>query len=122
LYCKQNGLYFDKRINVIDNSRTYIHTIDIWYGWYQSKNILKTAASLIRKRALELYSLEDDSELRKFFDHVGGIETSINFVTLLNRQVDAWTQLFKSIDNNFVHSNTESLQVGFNGIDVNFKT
>ena len=38
-------------------------------------NILKTAAGLIRKRALELYSLEDDSELREIFEPVGGIET-----------------------------------------------
>ena len=30
-------------------------------------NIHKTATALIRKRALELYSLEDDSELRKVF-------------------------------------------------------
>ena len=35
--------------------------------------ILKTAASLIRKRALELYSLDDDSELRENFEPVGGI-------------------------------------------------
>jgi hypothetical protein len=42
--------------------------------------------------------------------------------TLLNGQVDAWTQLFQSLDNKFVHSNIESLQVDFNGIDVHFKT
>jgi len=30
-------------------------------------DILKTVAGLIRKRALELYFLEDDSGLRKFF-------------------------------------------------------
>jgi hypothetical protein len=30
-------------------------------------NILKTVAALIRKRTLELYSLEDDSELRAYF-------------------------------------------------------
>ena len=53
-------------------------------------NILKTAASSIRKRALELYSLEDYSELRVIFGPVGGIETGINFFTLLNGQVDAW--------------------------------
>ena len=69
-----------------------------------------------------MYSLEDDSELREFFEHVGGIETGINFLTLLYGQVDAWTLLFKSIDNNFVHSNTELLQTDFNGTDVHFKT
>ena len=42
-------------------------------------DIRKTAAILIRKRALELYSLEDDSELRDIFEPVGGIETGINF-------------------------------------------
>jgi hypothetical protein len=76
----------------------------------------------MRKRALELYYLEDDSELREIFSLVGGIETGINKFTLLNGQVDAWTQLFKLIDNNFVHSNIESLQVGFNETDVYFKT
>ena len=30
-------------------------------------DILQTDAGLIRKRALELYSLEDDSELREIF-------------------------------------------------------
>ena len=74
------------------------------------------------KRALELYSLEYDSELREIFDSVGGIETGINFFTLLKNQVDAWSQLFKSIDNNCVHNITESLQVGLNGTDVHFKT
>ena len=69
-----------------------------------------------------MYSLEDVSELREFFEHVGGIETGITIYTLLNGQVDAWTHLFKSIDTNFVHSNTESLHVGFNGTDVHFKT
>ena len=53
--------------------------------------ILKTAASLIRKRALELYSLEDDSESREIFELVGGIETEIIFLLLLNGQVDTWT-------------------------------
>ena len=76
---------------------------------------------LIRKRALELYSLEDNSELREIFEPVGGIETGIKFFTLLNSQADAWTQLFHSIDTNFVHINTESLQVDFNGTDVYFK-
>jgi len=74
-------------------------------------NILKTVACILRKRALELYSLEDDSKLRAIFEPVGGIKTRIKFFTLLNGQVDAWTQLFKSTDNNFVHSNTELLQV-----------
>jgi hypothetical protein len=46
----------------------------------------------------------------------------LNFSHLLNGQVDDWTQLFKSIDNNIVHSNIESLQVGFNGTNVYFKT
>ncbi len=75
-----------------------------------------------RKRALELYSLEDDIELREIFEPVGGIETRIIFLTILNGQVDAWTQLFKSRDTNFLHSNTESLQVDFNGTCVHFKT
>ena len=85
-------------------------------------DILKTAPRLIRKRALELYSFEDDNELRENFEPVRGIETGIKFFTLLNGLVDAWTQLFKSIDNNFVHSNTGLLQVDFNGTDFNFKT
>jgi hypothetical protein len=85
-------------------------------------DILKTVAALIRKRALELYSLEDDSELRKSFEPLGGIETDIKKSTLLNGQVDAWKRLFQSIDTNFVHSNTESVQVYFKGTDVYFKT
>jgi hypothetical protein len=85
-------------------------------------DILKTARGILRKIALELYSLEDDSELREIFGPVGGIETGIINFTLLNGQVDAWTQLFKSIDNNFVHSNAELLQVDFNGTDIQFKT
>ncbi len=32
-------------------------------------NIRKTAAALLRKRALELYSLEDDSELREIYNY-----------------------------------------------------
>jgi hypothetical protein len=51
-------------------------------------DILKTAAGILRKRALELYSLEDDSELRATFELVGGIETRIKIFTLLNGQVD----------------------------------
>ena len=85
-------------------------------------DILKTIAAIIRKRALELYSLEDDSELREICEPVGGIETGINVFTLLNGQVDAWKQLFQSIDTNFVHSNTESVQVDFKGTNVYFKT
>ena len=85
-------------------------------------DILKTAAVLIRKRALELYSLEDDSELREIFEPIGGIETGINFFTLLNGQVDAWKQLFQSIDTNFVLSNTQYAQVDFKGTNVYFKT
>ncbi len=57
-----------------------------------------------------------------YVNFVGEIETGIIFFTLLNGQTDAWTQLFKSIDTNFLHSNTESLQVDFNGTDVHFKT
>jgi len=37
-----------------------------------------------------LYSIEDDSELREIFEPVGGIETGINFFTLLNGQANAW--------------------------------
>jgi hypothetical protein len=85
-------------------------------------DILKTDVGLIRKRALELYSLEDDSELREIFELVGGIETGIIFFTLLNGQVDAWRHLFQSIDTNFVHSNTESVQVDFKGTNFSFKT
>ncbi len=70
-------------------------------------DILKTAAGIMRKRALELYSLEDDCEFRAILEPVGGIEAGINFFTLLNGQLDAWTQLFKSIDKNCVHSNTK---------------
>ena len=74
-------------------------------------DIRKTAAALLRKRALELCSLEDDSELRAIFEPVGGIEIGIKNFTLLNGQLDAWTHVFKSTDNNFVHSNIESFQV-----------
>ena len=77
---------------------------------------------ILWKRALELYSLEGDNELRAIFEPVGGIKTGIKFFTSLNGQVDAWTQLFKSTKNNFVHSNIELLQVDFNGTDVHFKT
>ena len=69
-----------------------------------------------------MYSLEDERELREIFEHVGGIGTGIKIFKLLNGQVDAWTHLFKSIDTNFVPSNTESLHVDFNGTDVHFKT
>jgi hypothetical protein len=83
---------------------------------------LKTAASLLRKRALELYSYEDDTELREIFEPFGGIETGIKFFTLLNGQVDAYRQLFQSIDTNFLHSNTESVQVDLKANDIYFKT
>jgi hypothetical protein len=43
-------------------------------------DILKMFAGLIRKRALELYSLEDDSELREIVEHVGRIEIGIIFL------------------------------------------
>jgi hypothetical protein len=69
-------------------------------------DILKTATCILRKIALESYSLEDYRKLHAIFEHVGGIETEIIILTLLNGQVDAWIQLFKSIDNNFVHCNT----------------
>jgi hypothetical protein len=85
-------------------------------------DIRTIAAALLRKRALELCSLEDDSELRAIFEPVGGIETGIKIFTLLNGQIDAWTHVFKSVDTNFLHSNIESLQVDFNGTDVHFKT
>jgi len=42
-------------------------------------DIFKTATSILRKRALELYSLEDDNELRGLFECIGGIETGIKF-------------------------------------------
>ena len=83
---------------------------------------LKTAASLLRKRALELYSYEDDTELREIFEPFGGIETGIKLFTLLNGQVNAYRQLFQSIDTNFLHSNTESVQVDFKANDIYFKT
>ena len=57
-----------------------------------------------------------------FLSFFGGIETEIKICTLLNGQVDAWTQLFQSIDTNFVHCKNESLQIDFNGTDVYFKT
>ena len=85
-------------------------------------NIRKTAAGLIRKRDLELYSLEDDSELRAIFEPVGGIKTGIKIFKLFNVQVDAWTHLFKSIDTNFLRSNTDILQVNLKKTDVYFKT
>jgi len=51
--------------------------------------ILKTDAGILRKKTLELYSLEDDSELRGIFESIGGIETRIKNFALLNGQVDA---------------------------------
>jgi len=45
--------------------------------------LLKTVVALIRKRAFELYSLEDDSELREIFEHVGGIETGIKIFYII---------------------------------------
>ena len=87
-----------------------------------NRDILKTVAGIIRKRASELHSLEDDCELREIFEPIGGIDTGIKFFTLLNGQVDAWRHLFQSIDTNFVHSNTESAQVDFKGTNFSFKT
>ena len=69
-----------------------------------------------------MYSLEDDSELRAFSEPVDGIENGIKFFALLNIQVEAWTRIFKSIDDNCVHSNIKLLQVDFNEIGVHFKT
>ncbi len=85
-------------------------------------DIRKMVAGLIRKRALELYCLEDDSELREIFKPIGGIETGIKCFTLLDGQTVAWAHLFKAIDTNFLHSSIELLQVDFNGTDVHFKT
>ena len=94
----------------------------MWYGGCHP-DILKTVAALISERALELYSLKDDIELRKVFEPVGGIKTGIRFFTWLNGQVDACRQIFQSIDTNFVHRNyIESVQVDFKGNDVYFKT
>ena len=45
--------------------------------------MLKTAAGILRKRALDLYTLEDDSELRESFETVGGIETGIEFCYII---------------------------------------
>jgi hypothetical protein len=45
-------------------------------------NIRKLAADLFRNKALELYSVEDDSELRSIFDFVGGIKAGIKFFKL----------------------------------------
>ncbi len=105
----------------------YIFILLIYDMEDSNPDVLKTVAGLIRKRALELYSLElysleYASELREIFELVGGIETGIKVFTLWNGKVDAWTQICQSIDTNFVHSNTESLQVDFNGTDVHFKT
>jgi len=58
-------------------------------------DILKTVAGILRKRALDLHSLKDDSELRANYLPVRGIKIGIKIFTLLNGQVDAWTQLFK---------------------------
>ena len=57
-------------------------------------NILKTAACILRKRALELYFFDDDSEFSAIFEPVGGIGTVIKIFILLNGQVDAWKHLF----------------------------
>ena len=69
----QNGLYFYKHSNTIDNSITNIFLPHI----YINLDILKMAEGILRKRALELYSLEEYSELRANFGLVGGIETRI---------------------------------------------
>ena len=44
-------------------------------------DILKTAAGISRKIALELYSLEDDSELRAIFERVGGLTAHLRYGT-----------------------------------------
>jgi len=43
-------------------------------------DILKTAAGILRKRALELYSLEDDSELRAFFYMLVESKLELNYL------------------------------------------
>ena len=82
LYAKQL-IKFGKHTNIIDNSRIHIYTNDVWLEDI-NPNILKTGAGILRKIALELYSLEDDSELRAIFELVGGIETGINCFSLFN--------------------------------------
>jgi hypothetical protein len=42
--------------------------------------ILKTVAGILRNRAIDFYSLEDDSKLRAIVELVGGIETGIFFL------------------------------------------
>ncbi len=76
-------------------------------------NIRKLNADLLRNKALELYSVDDDSELRSIFDSVGGIETRIKVMKLLNGRVEAWKQLFQTIDNLFLNNNiTSSINTG----------
>ncbi len=60
-------------------------------------NILKVAAFLLRKRAFEFISLEDDSELRCIFESFGGIGDGIKFFKLVNGRVEAWTHIFTTI-------------------------
>ena len=73
-------------------------------------DILRTVVGALRKRALELHSLEDDGELRAFLNLLVESKLELIFFTILNGQIKAWTPLFKSIDNKFVYSNIESLQ------------
>ena len=46
-------------------------------------DILKTAAGILMKRALELHSLEDDSKLREILKPIAGIETRIHFFYII---------------------------------------
>jgi len=85
-------------------------------------NILKKAAVVLRKRALELNSSEDYSELRSIFESVGGIPTRIKVLRLLNGREEAWTELFTTIDDNFLNSNTKPIMIDSNGTNAYFKT
>ena len=40
----------------------------------------------------------------------------------INRSIESTNDIIKDIDNNFLNSNNEFLQVDFNGTDVHFKT
>jgi hypothetical protein len=51
-------------------------------------DILKTDAGILRKRAWELYILEDDCELRDIFEFVGGIEAGFFFFYIISRCLD----------------------------------
>ena len=57
-----------------------------------------------------------------FFEFVGGISDGINCLRLLNGRVEAWTQFFTTIDNNFLNNNMKSLMIDSNGTNAYFKT